>query len=179
MSQASETPFHKDFQSSPPAPSRRGCLGVGIGCALGAFVLGVLLCGGFIGGAVYLGFSMIKSAEPYQRSLQAAKSSTEVQEALGSPIEAGMMVTGSINLNNAEGDADLSYDVSGPKGSATVTVNATRQAGRWSYDSVLVRPRAGGADIDLTDQLNAGADEVPNMDLNVVPEDAAPADDSE
>lgn len=117
---------------------------VGCGC-LGLAVVG-------IAGIIFIAigvFGAIKKAEPYQASLKAVQSNPQAIEALGEPIEAGFLVMGSINLNNNDGDADLSYSVSGPKAEGVIEVEGKKASGNWSYDTMRLEV-SDGPTIDLT-----------------------------
>jgi hypothetical protein len=96
-----------------------------------------------------LGFSLIKSSEPYQHGLNAAKANSAVIAAMGSPVEAGVLVNGKIHTTNDSGDADLAIPVSGPKGSGKVFVTATRSAGVWSYSAVVFKADGSPKRINL------------------------------
>jgi hypothetical protein len=93
--------------------------------------------------AVIFGFvsllsGMMRSSEPYRHALHAAQTSPAVIAALGEPIEAGFMPSGNISVNNDDGEADLSFGLHGPRGEATVYVEATRKRKRWSYQTLVV-----------------------------------------
>jgi hypothetical protein len=106
-----------------------GCLGATVFC-----------CGGGIGTVLLVVLGVMKSAAPYTDSLAAAKASPVVQRELGTPIKAGFAVTGSVNLKNNAGNADLSYTISGPRDSGTVYVEATKSGGTWTYQRAVVVP---------------------------------------
>jgi hypothetical protein len=92
---------------------------------------------------------MIKSSEPYKHAVAQAQSNAQVQAALGTPIEPGFFVAGSINLNNDAGTAQMAIPVKGPKGSGNVTVNATKSAGTWTYQTLEFRQDGSQQPIDL------------------------------
>ncbi len=68
---------------------------------------------------------------------------------LGEPLKRGWLVTGSIKLNNADGNADLSIPVSGPKGSGRVHIKASKAAGRWTVEQLTVTPDDGSSPINV------------------------------
>ena len=106
----------------------------------------VVCCGG--GTLILLlAFGAIKSSDPYKEALERAKANEEVKGLLGEPIEAGFFVSGSIETSGASGKADLSIPISGPKGSATIYVTASKTAGKWEYSTLEVAKN--GARIDL------------------------------
>ena len=94
---------------------------------------------------------MLKSSPPYQVGLERARSNPEVQEALGEPIDASFIVAGRVNLNNDNGDADLNFPITGPKGTGSVHVRGTKNNGVWSYEEISVALPNGGKTIDLSD----------------------------
>ncbi|HEX6083805.1 MAG TPA: cytochrome c oxidase assembly factor Coa1 family protein [Thermoanaerobaculia bacterium] len=131
-------------------PQKKGTnvwLWVGCGCAL--LVAGAVSVVLFI---VFVVFAAIRSADPYRDGIARAQADPRVREALGAPIEAGWMVSGSIQTENRSGDCDISIPLNGSKQSGVLRVVGTKDGGRWTYTKMLVTPSAGPA-IDL---LNAG-----------------------
>lgn len=112
-----------------------GCLGL------------VLVCGG-IGAAVYgMVRTAIRSSEPYQVGVARAKENVELIAALGSPIAEGSLPSGSISTSGGSGSADLSIPIRGPNGNATISLQATKFAGTWEYQRIVVT--VDGRTIDL------------------------------
>jgi hypothetical protein len=97
---------------------------------------------------IMVGLGAIKATEPYKDSLEKAQANSQVQSALGTPIESAYFVTGNINLNNDAGDANLQYSVSGPRGTGTITVEGAKTAGIWTYTTMEFRDETGNR-IDL------------------------------
>ena len=75
--------------------------------------------------------------------------------ALGSPVEAGWLMTGSIKTENNSGSANITVPISGPKQSARIAVIAYKSGGRWSYTQMVVTPERGGP-INLLVRPDAG-----------------------
>ena len=115
-----------------------------VGC-----LLPMLICGGIIAAIVFGVMGALKSAEPYVKSIEMVQNDPAAQAALGSPINAGFTISGEISVSNGDGDCDISYPVTGPNGTGTVAVEATRVAGVWSYDLVTLTIDATGEQIDL------------------------------
>lgn len=109
----------------------------------------VVLCGGGLALMFAIIFGAIKTSDAYTQSLQRVSADQRVQQALGTPIEPGMFVSGSINISGNSGDADLSYAVEGSGGSGTVYVIATSQAGAWTFETLEVEVEQTGERIDL------------------------------
>lgn len=114
-----------------------GCVGL-----LAAGVAVVLLILSFVFGA-------IKSSDVYQQAVSKASADSAVVRELGQPIEAGWMVSGSINVSGPGGSADLAIPISGPKGKGTIYAVATKSAGRWTFTQLQVEPEGSSARIDL------------------------------
>lgn len=93
----------------------------------------VLLCGGFFTLIFSFVFGMMKNSEPYQHSLKLATNNAQIQAVIGTPIKPSFFITGNINITNNNGNADLSYSLTGPKGSVQLDVVAQKQMGTWSY----------------------------------------------
>ena len=121
-------------------------LWVGCGCALVA-----ALAVAFVVFIVVVVFASIRAADPYKDGLQRARADARVQEALGTPIEPGWMLSGSIQTKNRSGDCDISFGLKGPKQSAELRVVGTKDEGRWTYTKMLVTP-ASGPPIDLLER---------------------------
>lgn len=117
---------------------------VPVGC-----LLPILICGGFFALIFSLVFGMMKSSDVYVQSLAAARSDAQLQAELGTPIEPGFLVTGNINISGSSGHADISYNVSGPKGSGTIYAVADKAAGQWTFQTLAAQLDAPRRRIDL------------------------------
>ncbi len=96
--------------------------------------------------------SALKSSDPYRIGLERAKANEEVKVALGEPVAPSFVVQGNINLKNDDGEADISFPVSGPKGAGQVHVQGTKTNGVWRYDEISITLENEGKTIDLTDE---------------------------
>jgi hypothetical protein len=103
----------------------------------------VALCGGFFAAIFSIVFGMIKSSPPYEESLAMIQAHPEIREVIGTPIEPGFLVTGSIEVNPSSGFADIAYTVSGPRGSADVSVVAEKSGAQWTFESIDVEIDTG------------------------------------
>ena len=90
------------------------------------FVLPLALCAGAI-------LSVMRNSDVAKQSLLRARSNPLLVKSLGTPIEEGWLVSGSINISTTSGDADLAVPISGPKGKGKIYVTAQERAGAWSY----------------------------------------------
>ncbi len=125
-------------------PKKSGCLTAFlVGCGV-LFVLGI----GFVAVIVFVVFAAIKSSDVYKGAMSRVKSDPRVIAVLGSPIEEGWLVMGSVKIDNGEGRANIDFPISGPKGRAGVHAEATLGRDGWKYSVLTVKPR-GGPIIDL------------------------------
>ena len=109
----------------------------------------LLVCAGGVGAILLIVFGAIKSSDAYTGALERATSNASVQAVLGTPIQAGWFPTGSINTSGSSGSADLAIPISGPKGSATLHVVASKSANRWKFSTLEVAVTGSGLRIDL------------------------------
>jgi hypothetical protein len=114
-------------------------------CCLGALAL----FAAFAALIVTLVFGMIKSSGVYKDALAITRAHPAVVRALGSPIEEGIYVMGSINVSGSSGHADLAIPISGPKGKGTIYARATKHAGHWTFSKLVVEIKATKERIDL------------------------------
>jgi hypothetical protein len=131
--------------AAPPAPSNSsGCLKWAlIGCGAA-----VVLFAAFAAVIVLVVFGAIKRSDVYRQALQRAQNDPAVIAALGTPIDAGIYVTGNVNLDANGGHAKIDFPISGPKGKGDVHAVATMNGAKWEYSELTVTP-ANGPVIDL------------------------------
>lgn len=134
----------------PPVPPNRNWIQrnwmwfVPAGC-LSLILLGVLA----VGGIAMIVMGALKSSDAYKTSIGRAENNPQVVNALGSPVKAGMFVSGNTNVNGSSGNADLQVPLSGPKGKGTLYFVATKSEGNWNFSKMKVHVDATGEDIDL------------------------------
>lgn len=131
-------------QYTPPQPQQppqksSGCLKVFlIGCGVLAF-LGVA----FAAVLVFIVFGAIKRSDAYTEALNRVRADQRAVAVLGEPITPGFWVSGNMNINNGKGNADFTFPVSGPKGSAKVHAVASTEGQKWEYTELVVTPASG------------------------------------
>ncbi len=73
-----------------------------------------------------------------QESLARARANPVVIQKLGTPIELGWIIEGSINQGSINGDIDVAIPISGPKSKATIYSVGHKASGRWTYSRMEV-----------------------------------------
>lgn len=135
--------------AAPPPPRSVGRW-VALGCTAAIVACLVLALG-----IVAFVFGTIRRSGAYQLAVSQVRESAAVREALGEPVEEGWWVTGSVNVTGPSGKASLSFPVSGPRGEATVYVDAVKQAGEWDLRLLEVSLAKGGERLNLLDDAGA------------------------
>jgi hypothetical protein len=109
-----------------------------------AFFVGLfaLIMGGVMGG--------MRDSDVAKEAVARAQANPSVVEQLGTRIDEGRLISGSINVNaGGSGDADLAVPISGPKGKGTVYVTARKIGGTWNYSQMIAAIEGTGEKIDL------------------------------
>jgi len=114
-----------------------------------AVLLALFLCAAFIFGIMAVTFGSMKSSAPYQQALSAVQTNPEAIQALGEPIKAGFLLSGSINLSGNTGEASLAIPVSGPRGKGTIYVEAEKYDNAWHYNRLELQVDGRPAPIPL------------------------------
>ncbi len=108
------------------------------------FVMPLTMCGGI----VYFVMATLKNSEVARESMARAQSNAALMEKLGTPIQMGTWVGGSVNENTTIGGrANLVIQIFGPKGRGTLFVIARKPTdeARWHYLAMRVVIQGGGA----------------------------------
>jgi hypothetical protein len=79
---------------------------------------------------------LFKSSEVFQLAMIRIREHPAAVEILGTPIQDGLLVSGSISQEGSSGSANLVIPVSGPKGSGTLYVTAQKWDGKWSLTAL-------------------------------------------
>ena len=97
----------------------------------------VVFAGVFLGGCAlaifFFAMGVLKQTDVYKTALARAQENPAVIEAIGSPISQTGIISGKSNVNGPTGEAELSIPLKGPKGKATLYVEATKSADVWYF----------------------------------------------
>ena len=134
--------------SAPMAPTnwfgRNWKWVVPVGC-----LLPVLFLGGCALAIFFFATGVLKQTDAYKTALVRAQANPAVIEAIGSPISQTGIVSGNSNVNGATGEANLSIPLRGPKGKATLYVEAKKSTDIWYFQTMVVKIGKTGERIDL------------------------------
>ena len=107
----------------------------------------LFLCAAISAAFVFL-MKMMKGA-PYELSLQIVREHPAVIQQVGPSIEPSWYVLGSVSTSGPDGSAALQYLVSGELSKADVYAYATKHAGEWNLDELIVVPKNESAKITI------------------------------
>jgi hypothetical protein len=99
--------------------------------------------------------SLMRDNDVYRIAFAQARADKTVIATLGTPIEAGWMVTGRMNKGADGGYASYEIPVEGPRGEASVFAVAHRRLGVWKFETLAVTPEGSDTPLDLTPSLPA------------------------
>ncbi|MGH9580864.1 MAG: cytochrome c oxidase assembly factor Coa1 family protein [Terriglobales bacterium] len=114
-----------------------GCMGFLLLCVLGVAAM------------VFLIFGSIRSSDVAQQALARARAHPTIIQKLGTSIEPGWMISGSINTSPGRGEAKLTIPISGPRGSATIYADAEKRGGDWEFSVLEVAIDGEPGKVDL------------------------------
>lgn len=137
-----------DTPPTLPQPAKSGSkkwIFIGCGGCLGLILLGCIGMAVVVFGV----FAAVKSSDAYKTAFAVAANSPEVKMALGTPITDSYFVTGSVNMTDNTGKADLDTTIKGPKGTGALHYKATRSGSVWQVIEHTVTIPATGKVINL------------------------------
>ncbi|MFY0602499.1 MAG: hypothetical protein JXQ93_01010 [Flavobacteriaceae bacterium] len=109
-----------------------------------------------IGALIFGVTNMISNSTPAEYAFEQATKNKQVTLLLGDSIEQKGITSGSINLSNSNGDADLIIPIRGSRGKGTIRVVATKVDGDWVYEKLYVIIKETNENINLIDKSLEG-----------------------
>jgi hypothetical protein len=106
----------------------------------------------FLGGIILIvvaAFAMMRSSGACEEAVSRAESSPAVVQALGTPLEVGWFVIGTLNPGES---AEITIPVTGPRGKARIDVVASKATGTWVFSTLAIRLKTTGEQISLADK---------------------------
>ncbi len=101
----------------------------------------------FVG--IFFGVQLLfKNSEAFQLAVATLEANQEVSQIIGKPITTGFPM-GEISIQGPSGKASLSFNASGPDGSGTVSLEATKSLGQWQIDSMVFQQDGTGRRIGI------------------------------
>ena len=91
----------------------------------------VLVAAAFIGAIFFLTGTLLHDSDAVHMAVSTAEANPAVIQTLGTPLETGRFVSGNLEVSDANGHAELSIPISGPRGHGKLYVEARKSAGSW------------------------------------------------
>jgi Cytochrome oxidase complex assembly protein 1 len=101
-------------------------------------VLGLLMIVGFVGGIFTLVHTLMVHSDPYQVAMDRAEHSAQVESEIGLQLHVGWLITGQLNESGTHGTANMQVPISGPHGKGEIIIEAEREGGKWTYQTLEV-----------------------------------------
>lgn len=110
----------------------------------------------FVAGLVFWVLSMIRDSTVTRLAMAYAKQDTVIQQKLGTPIELGWLMSGSIQTSGSSGRARLALPLRGPKGSGVLYALADREGGEWRFSTLVMKVEGESEPVDLLRDQSRG-----------------------
>jgi hypothetical protein len=104
---------------------------------LGCLIVIVLLCA-FVAVLFTVLDVSFRTSIVYQQALARAGRSPEVVSRIGGPLKPGRVLHGQTNVSGSTGSANMNIPVTGPRGKATVILDARKVDGEWVFRTLYV-----------------------------------------
>jgi hypothetical protein len=105
---------------------------------LGCLIVILLLCA-FVGVTFTILDVSFRSSLVYHEALARARQSSEVANHIGSPLKPGRVIQGHISVSGSTGNANMEIPLTGPRGKATIVLDASKVDGKWAFRMLEVQ----------------------------------------
>lgn len=113
------------------------------GLVVGVIVLILLSLLATVMAVVGLVMWSIRQSDVYRMAMQRVRQNPAVVEKLGTPIEPGWLISGSMNIEGDSGTANFTIPIHGPRQAARVYLDARKRMGEWTFNSLVVKTEGG------------------------------------
>ena len=122
-----------------PGPVKRSWLDrhAGWKIPLGCLIALLLICA-FVAILLTVVESSFRKSIVYQEALARAGQSPEVINHIGEPLRPGLVLQGHLNVSGSSGSAKMEIPISGPRGKATILLDARKLYGAWMFTTLEV-----------------------------------------
>ena len=122
------------------------------GCGCGCLVLILLFISG-IGATVFGVSKAFNKSTPVKYATELAYNNLNVIENLGDAIEKHGFPSGTVSLNNDDGEIDFSIPIKGTKGAGDIIVKGIKTNGKWVYEDLYVLIKETQEQINLLEKV--------------------------
>ena len=104
---------------------------------LGCLIVVLLFCA-FVAVILTVVNVSFRNSTVYQEALARAGRSPEVVSRIGEPLQPGRIAQGKLNVAGSTGTANMRIPVTGPRGQATIVLDARKVDGAWVFRTLEV-----------------------------------------
>lgn len=103
-----------------------------------AIVAGVILLCAFVGTVFTIVSYSFHKSFVFNEAIARAERNPQVVNRIGTPLKAGWLPTGNIQVSGDTGTAQMEIPVTGPRGNATIRLDARKASGTWRFSVVEI-----------------------------------------
>jgi hypothetical protein len=104
---------------------------------LGCLTL-ILLLAGFVGSIFTVISYSFHNSYVFQEAIARAERNRQVTDRIGTPLRSAWLPEGRIAVSGATGTAQMAIPITGPRGKATIHLDARKVAGEWQFLTLQV-----------------------------------------
>lgn len=123
---------------------------------LGCLIVVFLLCT-FVAVVLAIIDVSFRNSMVYQEALARAERSPEVTSRIGEPLRPGHVFQGKLNVSGSTGNANMAIPVTGPRGKATIVLDARKVGGAWVFRTLCVQFNGQSGTVNLLEGAPANA----------------------
>ncbi len=120
-----------------PAKKSRLDRNAGWKIPLGCLIV-VVFFGGFLATIFTIVETSFRKSEIYHEAINRAEQSSQIANRIGVPLRPGRVLQGQLNVPGSSGTAKMAIPVTGPRGKATIYLDARKTAGTWQFLTLQV-----------------------------------------
>jgi hypothetical protein len=96
-------------------------------------------------GVVALVMWTLRQSDVLRMAMEQARKNPAVVQQLGTPINPGWLISGSMHIENDSGTANFTVPIHGPRQEAKLYLDARKRMGEWTFNSLTVKTDSGQA----------------------------------
>ena len=98
---------------------------------------------------ILISYLTVRTSTIYKQAMVAVRTDDRIVELIGSPIQPGLFVLGTISRRTFGTMVNLTIPLYGPEGKATAFAVAAKTEGNWDFTTLQVQVKSRQAHVDL------------------------------
>jgi hypothetical protein len=99
----------------------------------------IVLLGAFVAVVFTVVETSFRKSTVYKEAITRAERDPQVANRIGIPLRPSRVLQGQINVSGSSGTAHMAIPVTGPRGKATIYLDARKAAGTWEFRTLQVQ----------------------------------------